>query len=100
MGCNSSAPASNPTTSPAKPSGSGGKKIILGYWNHRGGSRGNVARFLLAYSGAAWEEKTYVRSEPHWKHDKETLMPFCNLPYLIDGDHKLSETFAVHQYIA
>ena len=40
-----------------------------------------------------------MRSEPHWKQDKEALMPFCNLPYLIDGDHKLSETFAVHQYI-
>ena len=27
-------------------------------------------------------------------------MPFANLPYLIDGDYKLSETYAVHNYIA
>ena len=27
-------------------------------------------------------------------------MPFADLPYLIDGDFKLSETYAVHNYIA
>ena len=27
-------------------------------------------------------------------------MPFCNLPYIIDGNTKISETLAVHQYIA
>ena len=27
-------------------------------------------------------------------------MDFCQLPYLIDGDYKISETFAVFNYIA
>ena len=27
-------------------------------------------------------------------------MPFCNLPYIIDGKVKVTETLAVHQYIA
>ena len=35
-----------------------------------------------------------------WKAAKGEIMPFANLPYLIDGDLKISETFAVHQYIA
>ena len=74
--------------------------MILGYLNLRGGCRGNVARFMLAHSNANWVERTYVRGTPDWGKDKESLMPFCNLPYIIDGDVKLSETFAVHQYIA
>ena len=55
---------------------------------------------MLAHSGANWEERTYARGTPDWSKDKTTLMPFCNLPYVIDGDVRLSETFAVHQYIA
>ena len=31
-----------------------------------------------------------------WKAAKGEIMPFANLPYLIDGDLKISETFAVH----
>ena len=80
-----------------------GGKITLGYWNLRGGPRGNVARYLLAYGGADWEEKTYRIPEDSklWnEQDKHTIMPFANLPYLIDGDYKLSETYAVHNYIA
>lgn len=100
MGCNSSSSAntgSAPTKKAASNNKLGGKnKVILGYLNLRGGCRGNVARFMLAHSGAAWEERTYVRGTPDWGKDKETLMPFCNLPYIIDGDVKLSETFAVH----
>lgn len=41
-------------------------KIILRYWKLRGGPRGNVARYLLAYGGADWEEKFYVIGEPEW----------------------------------
>ena len=92
MGCNSSSAGSG--TAPNRKSA--GKKIILGYWNLRGNCRGNVARFMLAHSGANWEERTYVRGTPDWGKDKGNLMPFCNLPYIIDGDVKLSETFAVH----
>ena len=80
----------------ASPSG----KITLGYWNLRGGPRGNVARYLLAYSGADWNERTYTLGQEEWKNDKDTVMDFANLPYIIDGDFKVSETYAVHNYIA
>ena len=93
MGCNSSTAGAG--SAPTRKAG-GKNKVILGYLNLRGGCRGNVARFMLAHSGANWEERTYVRGSPDWGKDKPTLMPFCNLPYIIDGDIKLSETFAVH----
>jgi len=75
-------------------------KITLGYWNLRGGPRGNVARYLLAYVGADWNEKMYTIGEDEWKNSKDSIMDFCDLPYIIDGDFKLSETYAVHNYIA
>ena len=55
---------------------------------------------MLAYGGAQWEEKTYVIGESEWRESKQSVMEFCDLPYIIDGDYKLSETFAVHNYIA
>ena len=94
MGCNSSTAGAG--SAPNRKPAAGGKKVILGYLNLRGGCRGNVASFMLAHSGANWEERTYVRGTPDWGKDKETIMPFANLPYIIDGDVKLSETFAVH----
>ena len=78
----------------------GGGKITLGYWNLRGATRGNVARYLLAYCGADWEEKTYMLESGEWQQAKDTVMDFANLPYVIDGDFKISETYAVHNYIA
>ena len=46
----------------ANPSG----KITLGYWNLRGATRGNVARYLLAYCGAEWEETTWLIGTGEW----------------------------------
>jgi len=74
--------------------------LTLGYWNIRGIHRGNVTRYLLAYSQANWEEKTYTIMSGDWQQVKPDLMDFPNLPYLVDGDFKISETFAVHVYIA
>ena len=96
MGCNSSSPA----TGPQKTGNKKGGKLVLGYLNVRGGCHGNVARFMLAHSGANWEERTYERGTPDWGNDKKTIMDFTNLPYIIDGKFKVSETFAVHQFIA
>jgi glutathione S-transferase len=45
-------------------------KVILGYWNLRGGCRGNPARYMLHYAGVPFEEKTYVLGEPEWARDK------------------------------
>ena len=73
---------------------------MLGYWNFRGLHRGSATRYLLAYSQADWEEKSYVKESGDWQAAKEGLMDFPNLPYIIVGDFKLSETAAIHFYIA
>ena len=42
-----------------------------------------------------------IGKAPHWPKEKKVLpMDFPNLPYFIDGDFKLSETNAIHEYIA
>ena len=74
-------------------------KFVLGYWGIRG--RGQVLRHLLAYSGLEWEDKVYTGPEKWFGNgDKQTLgMDFPNLPYVIKGDFKLSESAAVAKYI-
>lgn len=73
-------------------------KVSLGYWGLRG--RGQIPRLLLAYTGELWENVQYVKPE-QWKGgDKDKLgLPFPNLPYLIDGNLKLTETAAICEYI-
>lgn len=80
-------------------------KIILGYWNIRG--LAEAARLMLEYGGLEYEDKRYQcdmdppydRSE--WMNVKYTFgMAFPNLPYLIDGDTKISESWAIYRYIA
>ena len=55
---------------------------------------------MLHYAGVPFEEKTYVIGEPEWMQDKQSMFDFVNLPYLLCGDLKISESFAVQQYIA
>jgi len=58
-------------------------------------------RLLLAYSGLDWEEKTY-KDPSQWfgAGDKAKLgFDFPNLPYLINGDFKLTESIAIAKYI-
>ena len=77
------------------------QKVVLGYWNFRGVHRGSATRYLLAYSQASWEEKSYSMTSGEWPAAKEGLMmDFPNLPYITVGDFKLSETAAIHFYIA
>jgi glutathione S-transferase len=64
-------------------------KIKLGYWAIRG--RGQVLRLLLSYTGAKWEETTYKDAGAWFGGDKNKLgFDFPNLPYLINGDFKLT----------
>lgn len=74
-------------------------KYILGYWGIRG--RGQVLRLLLAYTGLEWEDKVYTGPEKWFGNgDKLTLgFDFPNLPYLIHGDFKLTESYAIAKYI-
>jgi glutathione S-transferase len=67
------------------------ESIVLGYWGIRG--RGQVSRHLLCYTKADFTEKKYA-SQDQWKgigKDQSTLgLSFPNLPYLIQGDFKIT----------
>lgn len=72
--------------------------ITLGYWGIRG--LGQVPRLLLAYSGLSWNNKAYVTREAWFDEDKKNLgLTFPNLPYLVDGDFKVTESRAIALYI-
>lgn len=80
--------------------------ITFGYWKIRGLSS-NI-RYQLAYSGV--KDYNMVEYElgdapgfdsSSWFGVKPTLgFDFPNLPYIIDGEYKLTETFAIHKYLA
>jgi glutathione S-transferase len=75
-----------------------GTKVRLGYWGIRG--RGQVPRLLLAYTQAVWEDVQYTSPEQWFGGDKQSLgLNFPNLPYLIEGDLKITETEAICHYI-
>lgn len=84
----------------------------LGYWN---GIRGVIVpiRCMLDYAGVPYRFKSYPynrdgatheEGKAHWLADRATLaeegLPFPNLPYLIDGDVKLTQSLAIMRYLA
>lgn len=78
---------------------------LLGYWKIRGLAQS--IRFLLEYAEAKYEEKRYEYGPPPnfdrsgWLNEKFTLgLDFPNLPYLIDGDLKLTQTTTILRYLA
>lgn len=74
-------------------------KIKIGYWKTRG--RGQIIRHLLAYTALEHEEVTYTQPNEWFSTgDKSKLgLDFPNLPYLIRGDFKLTESMAIANYI-
>uniref|UniRef100_A0A4X1URQ5 Glutathione S-transferase n=1 Tax=Sus scrofa TaxID=9823 RepID=A0A4X1URQ5_PIG len=79
--------------------------LILGYWDIRG--LAHAIRLLLEYTDSSYEEKKYTLGDApdydrsQWLSDKFKLgLDFPNLPYLIDGAHKLTQSNAILRYIA
>jgi len=77
----------------------------LGYWNIRGLAQ--PIRLLLAHVGSDVHEKRYNYGPPptfdrsEWGNEKFTLgLDFPNLPYLIDGDVKLTQSTAILRYLS
>lgn len=79
-------------------------KPTLGYWGIRG--LGSNLKYQLAYQGVDYNMVKYGgEGAPVWHGDQKPKMKtggmdFPNLPYFIDGDVQLTETLAIHQYIA
>ncbi|XP_007427588.1 glutathione S-transferase Mu 1-like [Python bivittatus] len=96
-------------------------EATLGYWDIRG--LAHAIRLLLEYTRTPYEEKRYVvgkevpsgsTSPPlgvlgivpnfdasEWTSVKEKLgLDFPNLPYLIDGERKITQSNAILRYIA
>ena len=81
-----------------------GNKIVLGYWKIRGLVEQIV--LLLEVLGVDYELKQYTQGDgpefdrSEWLDVKFTLgYEFPNLPYLQDGDLKLTETSAIMSYL-
>ncbi|XP_062921364.1 glutathione S-transferase Mu 3-like [Mobula hypostoma] len=79
--------------------------MTLGYWDIRG--LAHPIRLLLEYTGTAYEEKLYSCGDAP-NYDKSTWLnvktklglDFPNLPYLIDGETKITQSNAILRYIA
>lgn len=78
--------------------GSQGNPLILGYWNIKGIVES--IRWLLHYLNVPFIEENPKDWDNYLALRKERGLDFPNLPYLIDGDFKLTESKAVLLYIA
>ena len=77
--------------------------IVLGYWDIRGFAQ--PIRLMLAAVGADFKEEFHSMgpefSKEAWFKVKPTLpLDFPNLPYLYDGDVKISQSISIMRYIA
>ena len=96
MGCNSS----TPTSSSVKKTGQK-EKVTLGYFEFRGAFAANPARYLMNYCKVQYDDKIYIMAEDEWKNSKMSLgLDFPSIPYFFCDDLKITETIAIHQFIA
>ena len=77
-------------------------KMKLIYWNIRG--LAEPIRYMLRYSDIEWED---VRLSPDMEGFKKWMdlmsqpgMVCANLPFIEDGDKKISQTLAILRYVA
>lgn len=102
----SQAASSAASSGPAAPAEDLSTKPTLGYWRIRGLAQ--PIRVMLAYCGVDFEDTMYDVSlteegwdRSAWTNVKFSLgMDYPNLPYLIDGETKLTETAGIMRYIA
>uniref|UniRef100_F7AHC2 glutathione transferase n=1 Tax=Ciona intestinalis TaxID=7719 RepID=F7AHC2_CIOIN len=79
---------------------------LLGYWDLRG--LGEPIRLMLEHAGADYVEKKYQHykladgyDRTDWHSVKFSLgLAYPNLPYLIDGDVKVTESWAIMKYLS
>merc|ERR1711913_153270 len=78
--------------------------IVLGYWDIRGLAQ--PIRMLLEYAGADWKDEQYScgpapdYDKTCWFGIKDTLgFDYPNLPYLIDGHIKITQSNAILRYL-
>ena len=72
--------------------------IKLGYWKIRGIAQ--PIRYMLEYLKVSYSEATYIDIDS-WGREKFNLgLDFPNLPFLTDQEKKLTESWAIIQYIA
>ena len=70
----------------------------LHYWKIRG--LGEPIRMMLEYLGVNYENK-YKTSFEDWFHEKiKSDIELVNLPYLVDGEVKLTQSYAIMRYLA
>jgi len=81
------------------------QKPTLAYWKIRGFAAG--MQYLFKHLNVDYDFKAYetkfengVKDNSEWLDEKFNLgMDFPNLPYIIDGDYKVSESSACYEYI-
>ena len=78
------------------------RRVTIGYWKIRG-LRQHITT-IAEFAGVKYDLFEYQQADNFdkscWTDVKHTLgFDFPNLPYLIDGDFKLTETSAIINYI-
>lgn len=72
-------------------------KFVICYWDIRGYAE--PARMMLEYGGVEYENKL-VKDAEKWFGEKFSLgMDFPNLPYIVDKDIMLTESWAIYRHL-
>src|SRR5688572_7065582 len=73
-------------------------EVTLGYWGFR--ARGGLIRSILGYCEIPFIDKRYNDFNEWFGKDKQSLgVEYPNLPYIIDGDKKITESFSLLYYV-